>query len=54
MYKIHHTKKVMAYLNVFRKFLGDRQDVSDGIQTRIYFIKDEHQNSIQIDIYRKK
>ena len=46
MSKINHTKKVIEDLNVFRKYFRLRQEVSDEIQTSIYFIRDELQNSI--------
>ena len=46
--------KLMEYLKVFRKDFRDRQDVSDEIQTIIYFIKDELQNSIETNISCKK
>ena len=47
-------RKVMEYLNVFRKYFRDRQDVSDKIQTLISFIKYELQTSIETDTYCKK
>ena len=47
MSKIHHMKKVMEYLNVFRKYFRTIQDVSDEIQIIIHFIKDGLQNSIE-------
>ena len=53
MSKIHHIKKVIKYLNIFRGDFRARQDVSDKIQTSIYFRKDEIQTSIEICIYLK-
>ena len=38
MSKIHHTKKVIEYLNVFRKYFRVRQDVSGEVQISISFI----------------
>ena len=46
-------KKVIEDLNAFRKYFRVRQEVSDEIQTNIYFIKDEIQTSIENNIYRK-
>ena len=47
-------KKVIEYLNVFRRYFRVRQDVSDEIQTSISFIKYELQTSIENNIYCKK
>ena len=47
-------KKVMEYLNVFRKYFRARQDVSDEILTIIYFIKEKLQDYIETDISRLK
>ena len=47
MSKINHTKKVIEDLNVYRKYFRVRQEVSDEIQTIVYFIKDELQTSIE-------
>ena len=47
-------KKVIEDLNVFRKYFRVRQEVSDEIQTSIYFIKDELQTSIENNISCKK
>ena len=41
-------KKVMEYLNFFRRYFRARQNVSDEIQTNIYLIKDELQNFIKM------
>ena len=46
-------KKVIEDLNFLREYSRVRQDVSDEIQTSIYFIKDELQNSIETHIYCK-
>ena len=54
MSKINHTKKVIEDLNVYRKYFRVRQEVSDEIQTIIYFIKDELQTSIEDNISFKK
>ena len=54
MSKIHHMKKVMKYLNAFRKYFRAIQDVSDEIQTIISFIKDEIQTFIETNISCKK
>ena len=54
MTKIRQMKKVLEDLNFFRKDFRARKDVSDEIQTRISFIKDELQNSIEINICCKK
>ena len=54
MSKTNHTKKIIEDLNVFRKYFWVRQEVIDEIQTSIYFIKDELQNSIENNIYCKK
>ena len=40
-------KKVIEDLNVFRKYFRVIQEVSDEIQTSIYFIKYELQTSIE-------
>ena len=48
MYKIHHRKEVIIYLNVYRIQFRYRQDVSDGTQTSIYFIKDYLQTALKI------
>ena len=45
IYKINQTEKVIENLNVLRKYFRVRQEVSDEIQTRITFIKDELQTS---------
>ena len=50
MSKINHTKKVFEDLNVFRKYFIVRQEVSDEIQTSIYFIKYEFQTLIENNI----
>ena len=47
-------KKVIEYLNVFRRYFRVRQDVSDEIQTSISFIKYELQTSIENIISSKK
>ena len=39
MSKINHMKKVIQFLNVFRKPFRDRQEVNDETQTSIYFIR---------------
>ena len=54
MPKSHHMKKVINDLNIFRKYFRVRQDVSDGIQTSIYFIKDELQTLIETNTSSKK
>ena len=54
MSKIHHMKKVIKDLNVFRKYFRFRQDVSDENKTSISFIKDELQTSIETNISCKK
>ena len=53
MSKIHHTKKVIEDLNLFRKGFKARQYVSDEIQTSIYFIKYELQTSTETNISHK-
>ena len=52
--KINHMKKVIEDLNVFRKYFRVRQEVSDEIQTVIYFIRYELQNTIENKISFKK
>ena len=47
-------KKVLEYLNVFRKDFRVRQEVNYEIQTSIYFIKDELRTSIGNNISCKK
>ena len=47
-------KKVLEDLNIFRKYFRARKYFSDEIQTIIYFIKDELQNSIETNISCKK
>ena len=42
-------KKVIEDLNVFREYVRFRQEVSDDIQTIIYFIKYTLQISIEND-----
>ena len=54
MSKINHVKKVIEDLTVFIKYFRVIQEGGDGIQTIIYFIKDELQNSIKNNIYSKK
>ena len=54
MSKINNMKKVIDDLNVFRKYFRVRQEVSDEIQTSIYFIKDELQISNENNISCKK
>ena len=54
MSKIHHMKRVIEDLNVFRKYFRVRQDGSDEIQTSISFIKDNIQASIETNISCKK
>ena len=54
IYKFNHTKKLIEDLNVFRKDLSVRQEVSDEIQISISFITDELQNFIEVDISCKK
>ena len=54
MSKIHYMKKVNEYLNIFRKYVRVRQDISDEIQTSTSFIKDELQTSIETNISSKK
>ena len=49
MSKINHMKKVIEDLNVFREYVRFRQEVSDDIQTIIYFIKYTLQISIEND-----
>ena len=44
----------MEDLNVFRKYVKAIKDVNDEIKTILYFIKDELQNSIEIDIFHIK
>ena len=46
MSKINHMKNVIEDLNVFRKYFWVRQEISDEIQTSIYFIKYEFQTLI--------
>ena len=43
-------KRVIEYMNVFRKYFRVRQDVSDEIQTSVSFIKDDPQSSIENNI----
>ena len=45
-------KEVMAYLNIFRKYLRARQYVMK-FKTVFLFIKDELQSSIETDISHK-
>ena len=47
-------KKVIEELNIFRKYVRVRQDISDEIQTSTSFIKDELQTSIETNISSKK
>ena len=47
MSKITHMKKVIVDQYVFRSDFKVRQDVNDGIQTNISYIKDELQNYIE-------
>ena len=47
-------KKVIEYLNVFIEYFRVIQEVSDKIQTSIYFIKDELKNSIKNNTSCKK
>ena len=47
-------KKVMDDMNIFRKDLRVRQEVSDEIQTSIYLIKYELQTSIETNTSCKK
>ena len=54
MSKIHHMKKLIEDLDVFRKDFGVIQDVSDEIQISINFVKYELQTSIETNIYCKK
>ena len=54
MSKINEMKKVFEDLNLFRKDLMVRQEVSYEIKNIIYFIKDELQSSIENNISRKK
>ena len=51
--KVNHMKKVLEYMNVFRKDFRVRQEVSYEIQTSISFIKDELQTSIENNISSK-
>ena len=53
MSKIYPMKKVLEDLNVYREYFRARQDVSDEIQTKIPFIKDELQTSIETHTSRK-
>ena len=46
-------KKVIEYHYVFRSDFKVRQEVNDGIQTSISYIKDEIQNSIENNILGK-
>ena len=46
--------KVIENLNVFRIYFRVRQEVSDEIQTSIYFIKYKLKTSIENNIYGKK
>ena len=50
MSKINHMKKVIEYLDVFRKYFMVRQENSDEIQTSISFIKYELKNYIEHNI----
>ena len=54
MSKNYHTKKVMNELNVFRKKISARQDISDEIQTSIYLIRCELQTPVGKFIYCKE
>ena len=54
MSKITHMKRVIKDQCVFRRDFRVRQEVSEEIQTSIYFIKDELQISIENDISCKK
>ena len=54
MSKINHIKKVIEDMNLFRKYFRVRQEVSDEIKTRIYFIKHELQTYIETNISCKK
>ena len=50
MSKITHMKKVIEDQYVFRSEFRFRQEVNDEIQTSIFYIKDELQNSIENNI----
>ena len=50
MSEIIHMKKVIEYQYVFKRDFRVRQEVNDGIQTSIFYIKDELQNSIKDNI----
>ena len=54
MSKIHHTKKVFEDMNILRKKLRVRQEVSDEIKTSIFLIEYDLQSSIGKNIYCKK
>ena len=54
MSKINNMKKVIEDLDVFRSDFRVRQEVSDEIQTSIYFIKYKLQTSIENNIACKK
>ena len=47
-------KKVIEDMNVFGKYFRARQEVSDEIQTSIYFIKDELKHPLKIIYIVKK
>ena len=47
MSKKNHMKDIMKYLGKFNRKFRDRQDVSDEVQTRMYFTKDDLQISIE-------
>ena len=53
MSKIILMKKVIEDQHVFRTEFKVSQEVNDGIQTSIYYIKDELQNSIENNILVK-
>ena len=53
MSKITHMRKVIEDQYVFRSDFRVRQEVNDYIQTIIYYIKDELQNSIENNIMVK-
>ena len=46
--------KVIEYQNVFRSEVKFRQEVIDGIQRSISYIKDELQNSIENNLLERR
>ena len=54
MFKSTLTKKVIEDQNVFRSEVMVRQEVNDGIQIIISYIKDELQNTIENNLLERR